>query len=172
MADNMPGADPRFSRAKKAMAVRLFWACVPVQFPAMERDTPGDLYFRLCENCGSQIVDNRMTRFCSNTCSERFWERIYRSEREAQGIRPVHAWKSIRQEILGRDHYTCQKCNGLFPSSRLHIHHIRPVSEGGNSAPENLITECVECHKNERSRTARLRRQHVPLGAFLEIPVR
>jgi 5-methylcytosine-specific restriction endonuclease McrA len=154
------------------MAIRLFWAggsCGQSSTP--EGDTVADGYFRLCENCGSQIADSRMTRFCSNTCSERFWERIYRQEREAKGTRPVYSWRSIRQEILGRDNYTCRKCNGIFPSSRLHIHHIRPVSEGGDSRPENLITECEECHKQERSRTARSKRLHVPLGVFLEIPV-
>lgn len=29
----------------------------------------------------------------------------------------------------------------------LNVHHIKPVSEGGDDKPENLITLCKECHK-------------------------
>jgi 5-methylcytosine-specific restriction endonuclease McrA len=154
------------------MALRLLWkAGVPLQSAVIDHDPGGYGYFRLCENCGSQIVDTRMTRFCCNACSELFRERMFRAEREAKGTRPVHSWKSIRLEILGRDNYTCMKCRGSYPSSRLEIHHIIPVSEGGNSLPGNLITECVECHRKERTRVERAKRHHVSLGVFLEIPV-
>lgn len=30
---------------------------------------------------------------------------------------------------------------------KLNVHHIKPVSQGGGDEPENLITLCVECHK-------------------------
>lgn len=55
-----------------------------------------------------------------------------------------------RYEILKRDNYSCALCvefdDGEF--SKMQIHHIVPVSEGGNDEESNLITLCFDCHKN------------------------
>ncbi|WML68368.1 MAG: hypothetical protein METHP_01985 [Methanoregula sp. SKADARSKE-2] len=112
-------------------------------------------YFPLCEHCGSQITGASRSRFCCDECRALHWKRIC---------------KTIRWEILERDQFTCRRCGGRFRVSKLEIHHIMPVSEGGDSRPENLITVCVECHKKERSGAARAMRQHIPLNNFIEIP--
>ena len=64
-----------------------------------------------------------------------------------------------RNHIFRRDDYTCQKCgtphrvineNGIpLPTTdgELDLHHIKPVSQGGQDNPENLITWCRDCHK-------------------------
>lgn len=58
-----------------------------------------------------------------------------------------------RREILERDRYTCALCvevdDGEF--SKMQIHHITPVSEGGNDDKSNLITLCFNCHKDLHS---------------------
>jgi hypothetical protein len=60
------------------------------------------------------------------------------------GVRPQnYFWEIIRDAILKRDKYRCRKCG---KSSDLSVHHIIPLSEGGNSMPKNLITLCSECH--------------------------
>lgn len=51
--------------------------------------------------------------------------------------------EDIRQAVLKRDNYTCQKCGS---TNDLHVHHIKYRSEGGSNDISNLITLCEECH--------------------------
>ena len=65
-------------------------------------------------------------------------------------VATVHApTKKLRMQILQRDGFRCKIC-GQRPSEdaniTLHIHHIRPWSEGGATVPANLITICHTCH--------------------------
>lgn len=52
----------------------------------------------------------------------------------------------LRQMVLKRDRYTCQKCGN---TEYLHCHHIKPVAnEPIESADiDNCITYCKKCHK-------------------------
>tara|TARA_E500000331_G_scaffold117812_1_gene114995 strand:- start:455 stop:1102 length:648 start_codon:yes stop_codon:yes gene_type:complete len=55
----------------------------------------------------------------------------------------------LRSEILARDKYTCVDCGASprkDPNVTLHIHHVLPVSEGGKSVVENLVTNCKTCN--------------------------
>ena len=51
-----------------------------------------------------------------------------------------------RIQILVRDNYTCQYCGAKAPDVRLEVDHKVPVSKGGSSKEENLITSCWECN--------------------------
>ena len=51
-----------------------------------------------------------------------------------------------RIQILARDNYTCQYCGAKAPDVRLEVDHKVPVSKGGSSKEENLITSCWECN--------------------------
>lgn len=60
---------------------------------------------------------------------------------------PDKKWPEIRKQIHKRDGYKCLKCNTRRSSeTRLVVHHITPVSEGGESYSKNLITLCLNCH--------------------------
>ena len=48
---------------------------------------------------------------------------------------------AIRDSSRGR----CEVC-GYFCHPILHIHHIKPVSKGGEGMPNNLIALCPNCH--------------------------
>ena len=52
-------------------------------------------------------------------------------------------------KVLKRDGKRCRIC-GRNPDGHidleLHVHHIRPWSEGGVTTEENLITLCNSCH--------------------------
>ena len=54
-----------------------------------------------------------------------------------------------RMKVLKRDERKCRIC-GRSPANNsdieLHLHHIRPWSEGGVTDPENLLTLCHTCH--------------------------
>ena len=57
---------------------------------------------------------------------------------------------AFREKIKQRDNYTCQKC-GLSiydePHLLLEVDHIIPISKGGMSTEDNLITLCWQCNR-------------------------
>lgn len=55
--------------------------------------------------------------------------------------------QELRMLILDRDSYCCGKCRSSYSDPRMmQVHHIVPVSEGGNDDRSNLITVCKNCH--------------------------
>jgi hypothetical protein len=56
-------------------------------------------------------------------------------------------WDERRQRCLDRDGQRCRLCGA---ESRLHIHHIKPISYGGTHTLQNLITLCYRCHEIQR----------------------
>ena len=56
--------------------------------------------------------------------------------------------RTLVKQILKRDNYTCQDCGKVFKEDGVwpDTHHILPKHDGGEDAPENLITLCEECH--------------------------
>lgn len=52
-------------------------------------------------------------------------------------------WFELRRQVLDRDDNRCRNCGAR---SNLCIHHIVPVTEGGNETTSNLVALCRECH--------------------------
>lgn len=52
----------------------------------------------------------------------------------------------LRDYIKSRDDFTCRHCMNSFDTTMLQVHHITPVSAGGNDDPKNLILLCYSCH--------------------------
>lgn len=61
------------------------------------------------------------------------------------------SWAVTAALIRKRDDYTCQICGKKFPpfSPLLHVHHKIPLSQGGTNDSNNLITLCIDCHKDQ-----------------------
>jgi len=58
-------------------------------------------------------------------------------------------WRRIKKMVRNRDNNICQICEN---KNELHVHHIVPVSEGGQKFdPENLMTLCGDCHREVHS---------------------
>lgn len=55
-----------------------------------------------------------------------------------------------RKNIHIRDNYTCQYCGS---TSTLTLDHVMPVSRGGKSSWENVVTACYPCNSRKGSRT-------------------
>lgn len=56
------------------------------------------------------------------------------------------AWKRIRDKYI-KTHPLCEECkrNGrLKPAEE--VHHIIPISKGGDHSIENLMSLCTSCH--------------------------
>jgi 5-methylcytosine-specific restriction endonuclease McrA len=53
-------------------------------------------------------------------------------------------WRAIRERILKRDGYTCQRCG--TNEGQMHIDHIVPKRLNGSDLDENLQTLCRNCN--------------------------
>ena len=67
-----------------------------------------------------------------------------------RGGRP---WRRLRDQVLARDHYTCQRC-GRISDTDMECDHIVPTSKGGTDEPSNLQALCRDCHKAKTTREA------------------
>lgn len=63
-------------------------------------------------------------------------------------------WRAIRDQIITRDGGVCARCGSDL---RLEVHHLRPIGlfhgdlHGANQ-PDNLVTLCRPCHRQEDNR--------------------
>ena len=74
--------------------------------------------------------------------------------------RKIHRgrWRRVRQRVLNRDKYRCQRCGR---AGRLEVDHVRPLRRGGSPYdPANLQALCRSCHilktSGENTRPGRL----------------
>jgi len=120
-----------------------------------------------CKYCGRWMiptilqVDNRLKGirkndncyiYCSEQCKQEcptYGQRKYPKGFKLASSREVTPY--LRQLVLERDNYTCQKCGKDQEELTigLHCHHIVPYVNSpleGND-PDNCITLCKDCHK-------------------------
>jgi 5-methylcytosine-specific restriction endonuclease McrA len=58
----------------------------------------------------------------------------------------------VSEQVKERANYTCEICTKPESlESVLHIHHIRPVSDGGTKDLNNLMALCSDCNCNIHS---------------------
>ncbi len=55
-----------------------------------------------------------------------------------------------RKNVHIRDKYTCQYCGSL---ENLTLDHVHPLSRGGKSSWENVVTACFPCNSSKGSHT-------------------
>lgn len=54
--------------------------------------------------------------------------------------------QTLKQQVLQRDKFVCQKCGFSGTSEDLEVHHINLRGDGGGNESANLITLCSICH--------------------------
>lgn len=64
--------------------------------------------------------------------------------------RPIS--KALRFAVLERDEFRCQYCGAAPKNGALEVDHIIPVSKGGETSAENLITSCEPCNKGKSNK--------------------
>lgn len=68
------------------------------------------------------------------------------------GRLPQSEWEQLQKQVHQRDEHQCVNCGS---DGRLEVHHIVPVSAGGENVVSNLVTLCKPCHlaaENKRER--------------------
>lgn len=51
-----------------------------------------------------------------------------------------------RKNIFTRDHYRCQYCKQQKPKNQLSLDHVIPLSRGGKTTWNNVVTACRDCN--------------------------
>ena len=81
----------------------------------------------------------------------------------------VHVPRSVvkfsRRNVLVRDQYTCQYCHKEFHAAHLTMDHVIPISRGGETTWENVVTACKKCNNKKGNKMlyeARLKLQRQP----------
>lgn len=88
--------------------------------------------------------------YCSNNCKKSC--PIFGQHRYPKGFKHATSREvqpQLRQLVLARDDYTCQKCGKTVDEVELHCHHIDPVAQNPIESADidNCITFCKDCHK-------------------------
>ena len=56
----------------------------------------------------------------------------------------------LRKRILKRDNYTCRYCGDK--SGSFHIDHVYPLSKGGETSYDKLVTACESCNLKKHAK--------------------
>ncbi len=67
--------------------------------------------------------------------------------RQASSRKPIS--KRLRFEVFKRDGFQCVYCGATPPSVLLECDHIDPVSAGGATEINNLVTACQNCNRGK-----------------------
>lgn len=132
--------------------------------------------FKECEICGKKFTpNNNKQKYCSEGC-RRLADYHKNYEHRKPRIQRSNAMKKYKVVSLATFGYKCVVCgwnelekakeylnenemfefaeklayeveNGIVGTCGLEIHHIIPVSEGGDDKLENLIPLCPNCHR-------------------------
>ena len=120
-----------------------------------------------CAYCGKWIVPtNAQTKkrlqafngtvfgehrfYCSENCKQSC--PIYNQNKYPKDFKKATSREVVpllRQLVLKRDNYICQKCGATLETAQLHVHHEKSYTLNKIMAndPDNCITLCKECHR-------------------------
>lgn len=71
--------------------------------------------------------------------------------RHWKGRPPRQVWRLLRQAVFERDGWACVYCGKA--TGTLTCDHALPVSRGGSSTLDNLVTACLACNVAKATRT-------------------
>lgn len=79
------------------------------------------------------------------------WRARNRAKRPRVRDVPLPEWQRLRIEVFERDAYTCAYCGSVVDHP--HCDHVVPLSRGGKSILENLVTACPTCNCSKGGKT-------------------
>jgi len=75
---------------------------------------------------------------------------------------PHQSVRFSRKNVLLRDQYSCQYCHKRFPAKELTLDHVLPISRGGKTTWDNVVTACKKCNRKKGGRTPKEARMNNP----------
>jgi 5-methylcytosine-specific restriction endonuclease McrA len=66
---------------------------------------------------------------------------------------PRREVRFTRRNVFYRDKNRCQYCRRLFLQRDLNLDHVMPISRGGGSGWDNVVTACIPCNSRKGDRT-------------------
>ena len=101
---------------------------------------------------GNYSGENRF--YCSENCKQSC--PIFRKILWPKGFKKATSREVVpllRQLVLKRDNYACQKCGATTETAQLHVHHEKSYTLNKIMAndPDNCITLCKKCHQQVHS---------------------
>lgn len=83
----------------------------------------------------------------------RVWRsaRVYRGRLNRRLEIESGEWAAIRSAVFERDNFTCRYCRAR--GGRLECDHVTPLSRGGVTTQENLVTACFSCNRRKGAKT-------------------
>jgi 5-methylcytosine-specific restriction endonuclease McrA len=112
----------------------------------------------ICAGCSLRYKINetslyRKKRFCGNQlCKTSIDIKVKNSNYKKQqrkiekGTFRPGVEKELRAKILERDGHVCRICFVGSETKKMQVHHIVPLSDGGDDTISNLIVLCSRCH--------------------------
>lgn len=112
----------------------------------------------ICAGCSLRFkLDNtsiyRKKRFCGNEeCKATIDVKVKNSNYKKQqrkienGTFRPGVEKELRKKVLERDNFCCKLCFQNSQTKKMQVHHIVPLSDGGDDTISNLIVLCSRCH--------------------------
>ena len=112
----------------------------------------------ICAGCSCmyyipQTKFHRNKRWCGNdTCKDIIDSKVrHHNYKKAQrkiekGTFRHGVTAELRDCIKLRDDFTCRLCVSKLETNELQVHHIVPVSDGGDDELSNLVLLCHNCH--------------------------
>lgn len=88
----------------------------------------------ICKHCGTKFNSINVAKYCSNSCKQK----NYRLKKKSSNM------FDRQLEILIRN-YPCEICG--WDLSPRDTHHINPVSKGGKTTIDNIISLCPNHHR-------------------------
>jgi len=115
---------------------------------------PTNLQVRSRIQAFNGTISGEQRFYCSDNCKRAC--PIYKQHKYPKGFKQATSREVVpllRQLVLERDNWTCQKCGATTETAQLHVHHIIPYAQNKMQAndPDNCITFCKSCHKEVHS---------------------
>jgi len=66
---------------------------------------------------------------------------------------PRREVKFSKRNVYLRDGFRCQFCGSIGRDGELNLDHVLPVSRGGRSSWDNVVTSCIPCNTRKGNRT-------------------
>lgn len=101
-----------------------------------------------CVICGKPFVVNpsrATTAKCCSVVCQNEWQKKHHRKRPLDQINRFgqKGWRRVREQVLDRDGWACQRCGDTH---YLSVHHIVPWIVSHDDSPDNLVTLCGACH--------------------------